>query len=126
MLHPLTNITEITSQVRLSSLQRQPVLFVRDNADKTLPAYVGHGGLFNNTRGPMSGLIVLHPTDKEAVAKGDWPSGTPVLIIPASEKEAEAWQGAVPTRNAKVLGDAWSEKEGLIKEVENWMRYQGL
>ena len=86
--------------------------------------YLGHGGLFSNTRGPMSGLVLLHPRSPEMLKKADWPSGTPVLVIPA--KDAEAWEGAVPSRHVKVLGDRWSEKEGLLKEVESWMRYVGL
>ena len=115
---------QISSQVRQSALQREPVLFVRDGADETVPSYLGHGGLFSNTRGPMSGLVLLHPRSPEILQKADWPSGTPVLVIPA--KDAEAWEGAVPSRHVKVLGDRWSEKEGLLKEVESWMRYVGL
>ena len=115
---------QISSQVRQSALQREPVLFVRDGADETVPSYLGHGGLFSNTRGPMSGLVLLHPRSPEMLKKADWPSGTPVLVIPV--KDAEAWEGAVPSRHVKVLGDRWSEKEGLLKEVESWMRYVGL
>ena len=50
---------QISSQVRQSALQREPVLFVRDGANETVPSYLGHGGLFSNTRGPMSGLVLL-------------------------------------------------------------------
>lgn len=121
-MHDLT--AEVQAQVRLSSLQRQPVLFVRDRADTMLSSYVGHGGVFNNTRGSMSGLVVLHPTDAASMRQGDWPSGTPVLIVPASD--AAAWEGVVPTRHAKVMADEWNEKEGLLKAVESWMRYAGL
>lgn len=116
---------EIAEQVRLSSLQRQPVLFLRGSADTVMPSYLGHGGLFTSTRGPMSGLVLLHPTSKEALQQGDWPSGTPVLLVP-SDSDVPAWEGVVPARHAKVLGDQWNEKEGLIKAVENWLRYQGL
>ena len=117
---------QIASQVRLSSLQRQPVLFLRQLADTAVPSYLGHGGLFTSTRGPMSGLVMLHPMSKDALSKGDWPSGTPVLLIPSSEAEANNWDDVVPSRNATVLADKWSEKEGLIKEVESWLRYAGL
>jgi len=117
--------TEISEQVRLSSLQRQPVLFLRGSADTVVPSYLGHGGLFTSTRGPMSGLVLLHPTSKEALQQGDWPSGTPVLVVPEGS-DTSAWEGVVPARRTTVLGDAWHEKEGLIKEVENWLRYQGL
>lgn len=117
---------EVVGQVRLSSLQRQPVLFIRDGGDKVLPSYLGTGGFFGR-RGPMAGLVVLHPASADDVASADWPSNTPILIVPKTEGEKGAWEGTVQSaRNASVLADEWNEKEGLVKEVERWMRNAGL
>ncbi|WFD03995.1 hypothetical protein MOBT1_002692 [Malassezia obtusa] len=117
---------EVIGQVRLSSLQRQPVIFLRDQEEKLLPAYLGQGGLFGR-RGPMSGLVMLHPSSAEASEKADWPGNTPILIVPKSAGEAQAWEGtAASVRNTSVLTDEWNEKEGLVKEVERWLRSSGL
>lgn len=117
---------EIIGQVRLSSLQREPVVFLRDGEDKLLPSYLGTGGFFGR-RGPMTGLVLLHPEAVEHTAKADWPNNTPILIVPQSEREAEAWKGAVDgVGRAAVLTDTWNEKEGVVKEVERWLRNAGL
>lgn len=117
---------QISQQVRLASLQRQPVLFLRDNAASTVPSYLGQGGLFTSTRGPMSGLVLLHPPSADVLTKGDWPSNTPIMVVPKSESDVPSFENNASSRNIKILGDKWNEKEGLIKEVENWMRYVGL
>ncbi|WFD00311.1 hypothetical protein MYAM1_003059 [Malassezia yamatoensis] len=117
---------EIAGQMRLASLQRQPVIFLRDEEQKLVSSYLGKGGLLAR-RGPMSGLVLLHPKGAESIQDADWPSNTPILIVPKSSNDTQAWaEVTASARNAKVLEDEWNEKEGTIKEVERWMRYAGL
>ena len=117
---------EVAGQVRLASLQRQPVIFLRESEVQIVPPYLGQGGLFGR-RGPMSGLVLLHPGSAEPAEKADWPNNTPILVVPRSQGEADAWASVeASARNAKVLTDEWNEKEGLIKEVERWLRSSGL
>lgn len=117
---------EVAGQVRLASLQRQPVLFLRDSEDQIVPPYLGQGGLFGR-RGPMSGLVLLHPGSAEPAEKADWPNNTRILVVPRSQGETDAWSSVeASARNAKVMTDEWNEKEGLIKEVERWLRNSGL
>ncbi|WFD04767.1 hypothetical protein MVES1_000091 [Malassezia vespertilionis] len=118
---------EVTEQVRLSSLQRQPVVFLRDQGNAVVPSYLGTGGLFFGKRGPMSGLVMLHPDKTELVDGADWPSNTPVLVIPQTTSQAPEWADAMRgAKKATMMPDEWNEKEGLIKEVERWMRDAGL
>lgn len=117
---------ELTGQVRDSSLQRQPVIFIRDGGDQIVKDYLGKGGLFSR-RGPMSGLVLLHPQSDKKLAETDWPSNTPILVVPASPNASAQWEDTVKgAKSAKVMGDEWSEKEGLLKEVERWLRNSGL
>ncbi|WFD32520.1 hypothetical protein MSPP1_003568 [Malassezia sp. CBS 17886] len=117
---------EIIGQVRDSSLQREPVIFLREKEDSVITPYFGTGGFFGR-RGPFSGLVVVHPDDPSTVEAADWPKNTPILLIPSSEKVAPAWRNAAEgASKGEVLVDSWSENEGLIKEVERWLRYAGL
>ena len=48
-------------------------------------------------------------------------------MVPASPNASAQWEDTVKgAKSAKVMGDEWSEKEGLLKEVERWLRNSGL
>lgn len=115
---------ELIGQIRDSSLQREPVVFIRDGGDAILKPYMGKGG-FLARRGPMSGLVLLHPTSEKELSETNWPSSMPVLVVP--KQGAEQWEGVVKSAGkASVMTDQWSEKEQTLKEVERWLRNMGL
>jgi hypothetical protein len=117
---------EIREQIRLSSLQREPVLFLRDHEGKVIKSFLGKGGLFYNTRGPATGVVLLHPSSTADVVDADWPSNLPVLVVPTREEDVDSWTAAVPARKVTIHADEWKKEGDLIKAVENWIRNQGL
>lgn len=114
--------TELAEQVRLASLQREPVIFVQQGTAELFKAYLGTGGWFAR-RGPASGAVLIHPSSAAAPTAA-WPKRMPVIVVPRTDADAAAWKDALAGKSGHVLADA--KPDVLLKEIERVLREAGL
>lgn len=114
--------TELAEQVRLASLQREPVIFVQAGTAELFKAYLGTGGWFAR-RGPASGAVLIHPSSAAAPTAA-WPTRMPVVVVPRTDADAAAWKDALAGKSGHVLADA--KPDVLLKEIERVLREAGL
>lgn len=131
---------ELHTQIRLSNLQRQPVLFVHHAADAS-PASTAHvvssyiepgggggflskifggGGMFGS-RPAISGLVVISDLDDTLALTlfGKHPKLN-TLIVANGGANTAAHQGKVTVLDAKGQKD-----DKVIKEIERWLIREG-
>ncbi len=137
---------ELHTQIRLSNLQRQPVLFVHHSAgsdpastSQVVSSYIepnqskgngsgggflskifGGGGMFGS-RPAISGLVVISDLDDASALTlfGKHPKLN-TLIVANGGANTEGHQGKVTVLDAQGKGN-----EKVIKEIERWLIREG-
>ncbi|WFD36732.1 hypothetical protein MCUN1_003619 [Malassezia cuniculi] len=113
---------DLTGQVRVASLQREPVIFVMGPTDEIFGAYLGSGGWFAR-RGPASGAVLIHPST-QASQEAAWPKRMPVIVVPRNESEISAWEQVLKDKTGRIIPDA--KPDTLLKEIERVLRESKL
>ena len=113
---------EVAGQIRVASLQREPVIFIKGPTDEMLKVYLGTGGWLSR-RGPGSGMVLIHPSS-DAARDAAWPSRMPVIMVPRSDSDARAWEAVLEGKTGHIVRG--THPEAVLKEIERVMREVGL
>ena len=137
---------ELHTQIRLSNLQRQPVLFVHHSADadaastgQIVSSYIqpskasgGGGGFWSNIFGggagmfggrpALSGLVVISDLDDQSALTlfGKHPKLNTLIVANGGADLEARRQGKVTVIDAKG-----KKHESVIKDIERWLIRQG-